>query len=160
MYCSKCGSEINDDMSPCKNCVEKTIATDTKIELNNEEKSEPKSVKSIFSGIFGVVIFILAIALGRFMGLAALFLYVSFYAGQKISKWYLKRKTLNESVVNFISWLNVIAWVFPVAGLFTAACAIESGEMLGDKGRKYLILGYVGSVLSILNSIVGIIINS
>ncbi len=160
MYCSKCGGELSGNVSSCKNCEEKTIVTNTKLESGNEEKSEPESSKSIFSGILGVVIFILALALGKFMGLVALLLYVSFYAGQKISKWYLKRKNINESVVNFISWSNVITWIFPILGLFTAAFAIESGEMSEDKGKKYLILGYVGSVFSILNSIAGIIINS
>jgi len=54
MFCSKCGSQIDDNASFCKNCGNKIQSTNANVSINNNEKTFVATLLlCIFLGGFG-----------------------------------------------------------------------------------------------------------
>lgn len=108
--------------------------------------------------ILGILAFIFAFALFRYLGIVGLLFIGAYYLGDWIAKWYCKRKTINEKVLSFASWTNVVSWLLPPLGVFTASMAYSfSVNSKSESNKKYRNLAIIGAVLSIINAAIGII---
>lgn len=108
--------------------------------------------------ILGILAFIVAFALFRYLGIVGLLFIGAYYLGNWIAKWYCKRKTINEKVLSFVSWTNVVSWLLPPLGIFTASLAYGfSVQSKSESSKKYRNLAIVGAVLSIINAAIGIL---
>ena len=73
--------------------------------------------------------------------------------------WYLKRTNINSSLIKGIAYSNLITWFLPPIGLMTsiATFSFSSSEKIENR-QKYKKLAIVGIVLSVINSVLGIIL--
>lgn len=106
--------------------------------------------------------FVIGGALFKFIGYDGLILVIivaAYYLGGWVAKWYFRRKAINEKVVSFVSWINLVTWVLPPLGIFTAS--LTHGFYVQSKpksNKKYRNLALVGAVLSILNGVMSVIL--
>ncbi len=108
--------------------------------------------------VLNILVFIFAFALFRYLGLVGLLFLAAYYLGDWIAKWYCKRPKVNEKVLSFFSWANVITWLLPPFGVFNAS--LTYGFVVNSKSEaknKYRNLAIVGGVLSIINAAIGIL---
>lgn len=100
---------------------------------------------------------VIGIILFKIIGLDGLIILViaaSYYVGDWIAVWYLKRKTINERAIRYVSWANLIAWTLPLLGFFIAG--LSHGfyvQSVSQSRKKYRILAFLGVVLSVLNGV-------
>lgn len=88
--------------------------------------------------ILGVVAFLLAFALFKYLGLVGLLFVGAYYLGDWLGKWYMKRNNPNTKLTSFMSWLNLLTWFLPPLGIFNASLAygFSKSEKIG-KSNKY-----------------------
>ena len=108
--------------------------------------------------LLGVLAFIFAYVLFRFLGVVGLIFIAAYYLGDWAAKSYCKRETVSEKVLNFCAWSNVITWFLPPLGIFTATLAYGFSVHSQSKSKnKYRNLALIGAALSILNAVLGIL---
>jgi hypothetical protein len=108
--------------------------------------------------VLGILAFIVTFILFRYLGLVGLLFLGAYYLGDWITKWYCKRKTVNEKVLSLVSWSNVVSWLLPPIGVFTASMAYGfSVNSKSESSKKYRNLAIIGAVLSIVNAAIGIL---
>lgn len=166
MFCKNCGKEIKKESSYCSDCGNKIKQEKIGVEINDEGNAKSKSfghsVSEILSRIVGIIIFLLAIGLGKTMGFSftifVVILVVPYYIGQWFPKWYFKREKINYSLVNWIAWSNVLTWLLPPLGILTGVATFEFSSLVRQEGKKYKLLAIISIALSVVNAVVGIII--
>ena len=72
-----------------------------------------------------------------------------------LSSWYAKRKNPSARLMTRLAWSNVVTWLFPPLGLFTATATLGLSSAPGASPRKYRVLGIVGLALTIINGLSG-----
>lgn len=156
MYCSKCGKKIDDDSKFCEYCGEETQTNDfpkQDKESNKDELDKPK--KSCWIQFLGIIVAIIAFALGRFLGLTFSVLLIPVLLGWYLASWYSKRFEKENGVTKFIAWINTASWFIPAIGFFTSLASINFSYKYGQKDKKYFVLGIIGLVLSLINALIG-----
>ncbi len=106
------------------------------------------------SQLLGLVTTIIAIAIGRYLGLAYFILLIPAAIGWWLGGVVGKKESFK--MINFIAWSNVLTWLLPPLGLATAAFTLNYNENSSDKSKKWNTLAIIGIVLSIANGIIGI----
>jgi len=105
--------------------------------------------------ILYIVLFFVAYILARYLGILGLILVVAIvYLGLKTPQWYSK-KVRNNKFPEVLAWLNIILWVFPPLGLYNGLATIAFAKKYPALKKKYLILGIIGLVCSVVNSVWG-----
>lgn len=108
--------------------------------------------------ILGILAFIIAFALFRYLGIVGLIFLAAYYLGDWLAKWYFKRKSVNEKLLNFASWANIITWLLPPLGVFNATLAYGfSTQSSSESKNKYRNLAIIGAALSLINAVIGIL---
>jgi hypothetical protein len=154
MNCNNCNKEIPASSKFCVYCGSKT-------EPLADSPVEQKKVienKGVLSKIADYGVSAIAFGIGYAFGwIMLLVIIVPFLVGSWFAKWYGSRAG-NTSIVNVIAWANIATWFLPVLGYFTAGAAIKFSDLkTGKERKKLLILGSIGLVLSLVNSIVGVL---
>src|SRR5690242_4256823 len=104
------------------------------------------------NSVISIVAFVLAYILFRYLGIVGLIFLAAYYLGDWLAKWYCNRNKINIKLLDVASRLNVITWLLPPLGVFTASLAYGFSVQVKNKSNKsYRKLAIVGAVLSILN---------
>ena len=160
MYCRHCGKKIDDDSEFCVYCGEKVEgknssevmrAKNTDSEINKIDGN----TESVWMKFLGIIVTIVSIALGRFLGLAFFILLIPAVIGWYLAFWYEKKVKTENSLTKFIAWINIVSWFIPIAGFFTSLASIKFSESYGKKDKKYLVLGIIGLCLTLVNGVIG-----
>jgi hypothetical protein len=154
MECSYCSKEIPANSKFCVHCGAKLDAVDNKPSENQTTNEN----KSMFSKIADYGVSAIAFGIGYAFGwVMLLVIIVPFLIGSWFAKWYGDRNG-NTSVVKIIAWVNLLSWILPVTGYFTAGATIKFSDLkTGSERRKLLVLGSLGLALSLINSIIGVL---
>lgn len=83
-------------------------------------------------------------------------IFLPLMAGWGFAKWYLKKEKANVKLINFIAWANVCSWLIPIVGVFTSIFTLEVSEHPAFKKKKYIILGLIAAILSLLQMILAV----
>lgn len=71
--------------------------------------------------------------------------------------WYLKRKKINQKIINVIVWSSLVTGlILPPFGLLTSSAAYTFGNKSEPKIKKYRIIGAIGVLLALANGGLGI----
>jgi len=114
-----------------------------------------QSMKISKDQIFTIAILVIAFAVGMYAPFYLIFL-LGAAVGQWFGKWYVKRPKVNQSLIKFIAWSNVLTWLSIPVGLFTGLATWEFSKTAGAESQKCKTLATVGIVLSIINLLLGI----
>lgn len=113
-----------------------------------------KAIKNILRLLPFAIVFVLSKYIGVDVLLIALIICV-YYLGDWIAKWYFRRKIINEMIISFVSWINLISWIVPITGIFTASLAYSFYVQSKNKPNKtHRNLAIIGAVLGILNAVI------
>jgi hypothetical protein len=161
MYCINCGSKLQKKSKYCNSCGAK-ISRKEKLNLREKEdiqidKPKKKLLNIIVSYMGFIVGLIVSYLLIRFLGLiAGLILIILFILGFSFPGWYLRKRSPSEKIINFIIWSNILTWLLPPIGLFTSVASLGFISHFEKPAKtRALVLGLVGLILTIINSIVG-----
>lgn len=155
MECSNCSKETPANSKFCVHCG-------TKLDIVSKEPSDKNKItagdKSLLSKIADYGVSVIAFGIGYAFGwIMLLVIIVPFLIGSWFAKWYGNRSG-NTSVVNIIAWANVLTWFLPVLGYFTAGAAIKFSDLkTGSDRKKIMTLGIIGLILSLINSVIGVL---
>lgn len=164
MFCKNCGTQQKKGAKFCSNCGQKIISNDikeTETEVIEETKSKDKKNKSglvlekalyFFSIVMGFII-------GRFLGLVFFIFVFAYLIGEWFPKWYMNRKKINYGLINFIAWSNTLAWILPPLGVLIGFSTLGFSRFITPESKKYKTLAFAGIIISLINSIIGILIN-
>src|SRR4030042_5597581 len=92
--------------------------------------------------IFGLFVFIFAFVLFRYLGLIGLLFLGAYYVGQWLGKNHFAKNRAAQ-LANLISWSNLVSWLLPPLGVFTASATyqISLTEKSHSKYRNLAMLG-------------------
>jgi hypothetical protein len=76
------------------------------------------------------------------------------FIGIKFADWIVKTSKYNR-LTTVLLWLNTISWIIPVVGFFTSAFSLRYFQKASNSDKKFALLGTIGLVLSLANSILG-----
>ena len=166
MFCKNCRKKLNETAIFCSGCGVKLA--DKSKDISNEnlslaqertgKTSNPSSTSTV-NQIISIASIIGAFIIGRFLGLVTFIFLFAILIGQWFPMWYIKKKTINYSLVNWIAWSNVLTWLLPPFGILTGVATFEFSSLIEQKNKKYKLLAIISVALSVLNAVVGIIIN-
>jgi|GEM_PF-1842155 uncharacterized membrane protein len=164
MYCKNCGKKLNETASFCSGCGTKIADENKSVSKENLSSANTKTEKistssSTVNQIISIVSVIGAFIVGRFLGLITFVFLFAILIGQWFPKWYIKKKKVNYSLVNWIAWSNVLTWLLPPLGILTGVATFEFSNLIEQTNKKYKSLAIISIVLSVVNAIFGIIIN-
>lgn len=118
-----------------------------------------KAIKDVLRWLPLAIVFVLARDTDVNTGIIIVIIGGMYYLGDWIAQWYLKRRVINEGVINFLSWTNLIVWVLPPLGIFTASLVYglcRRSEVTSS--RRCKILAIIGAVLSIVNGAIAFVL--
>jgi FtsH-binding integral membrane protein len=96
----------------------------------------------------------------RYLGVVGLLFLGAYFLGDWLAKWYIKRKTASDKVMSFFAWTNIITWLLPPLGVFTASLAYGFSKKSDlSSTKKYRNLAIIGVILSLINASIGILQN-
>lgn len=118
-----------------------------------------KAIKDMLRWLPLAIVFVFARDTDVNTGIIIVIIGGMYYLGDWIAQWYLKRRVINEGVINLLSWTNLIVWVLPPLGIFTASLVYglcHRSEITSS--RRYKILAIIGAVLSIVNGTIAFVL--
>lgn len=168
--CPNCGHEINTDLSyDCSKCgaefwqsreifkkhlksidsliLKKNISTKPE-----DEESTPSELRG--SGLmifFEIATMIYISIMGMFYGFAVFIILIPALTGSCLAYWYSKKVIKENDLTKSIAWINIVSWLSPTVGVFTSLASIQFNAVYGKKDKKYIILGTISFVLSLIN---------
>jgi len=179
-YCSKCGAEVAEDQNFCTVCGNnlrnnnKSVDSKSiegvdgsqlgyKLELAKESKTivkaKPASTLGKVAGVIGALI---ALAVGRYLGLALLVFfiitYLPYFLGKKLSMRFIKKGFISKRAYGFLAWSNILTWLLPPLGIFTATATlilIKNSKRTPPKSYKVLAIFCI--IALIINGIFGVV---
>lgn len=129
------------------------------MKIDTSGKGNRKSILSMLS--FGILILPYAIlqavstTLNKDFSVHAYSL-IAFYITGIISYYafnsYAKKKKTESKLINFIAWSNIVTWIVPILGVFTAFSTL--GYLKGidqQKHKKYLVIALISLVLNFVD---------
>jgi hypothetical protein len=87
---------------------------------------------------------------GYIFGLSIFFAVISGLIGYLLGNWYSERKKINNSLVKFIAWSNILTWFVPVVGFATSCFIYKYENMSKAKNKKFYYLSIIGFILSLI----------
>jgi hypothetical protein len=112
---------------------------------------------ALFGGGYLIGFALAGYLMGILTGAVLEFAFINYFlVANWISKW-LAKKTKAIQVVDVLIWLNLFTWLIPVLGMFTSSLALNTASHLKLQGKKYKTLSYIGIILSIVYSCLGIL---
>ncbi len=169
MFCQNCGNKIQGEANFCSSCGNgiKIINKEQEQEKTPSvaEKKESKKMTNTFKTIIGYVVSFVSIIggmlIGKYLGLLVLLMFFgAYYIGQWFGKWYLKRKNINITLIQWIVWSNILTWLLPPLGILTSFATLEFSNNFPKESKKYKTVAIIGIVASLLNALSGILINN
>lgn len=168
MFCATCGKQLVLDSRFCASCgaeVQQGLKDDViTSDKNIEDATEPinsektKSV-SLASQLVSVGGFIVAFIIGKYLGIITFVFLGALLIGQWFPVWYCKKQTVNPSMIKWIAWSNVLAWLLPPLGVLMGTATLGFSGLIQRDTKKYKNLAIVGLALSVINAAVGYFIN-
>lgn len=137
----------------------KPIKSDSKIkqsEISNTSKSDRINPLAFILVLFAALVGGL---IGRTLPALMIPLAIGWFSIW-LADWYAKRKNPSFVFIEIVAWLCLIAWFIPVIGLFVSIFIIRLNQKNTNRKLKYNILSYLCLVLSICNSILGILMST
>lgn len=168
MFCATCGKQLVLDSRFCASCgaevrqglKNEVIASGKSIEdateVNNPEKTKSNSLVSQLVSVGG---FIVAFFIGKYLGIITFVFLGALLIGQWFPVWYCKKQTVNPSIIKWIAWSNVLAWLLPPLGVLMGTATLGFSGLIQQNSKKYKNLAILGLVLSVINAIWGYFIN-
>jgi len=163
MYCTHCGHKQEVVAKYCSSCG-KAISKDNLLTTHTGSDSIKNSKASIGARrdtgmiIVGCTL-IISFLFGRFLGLVGIIiLFVPGALGWWLATLYSKKNEGANSFINFICWANLLTWIIPPVGAFTVGFSLSLSGIYGKTSKKYIILGLIGMAASIINAIIGVMI--
>lgn len=118
-----------------------------------------KAIKDMLRWLPLAIVFVLARNTDVNTGIIIVIIGGMYYLGDWIAQWYLKRRVINEGVINFLAWANLIVWVLPPLGIFTASLVYglcRRSEVTSS--RRCKILAIIGALLSVMNGTIAFVL--
>jgi len=155
MYCHKCGKENLQDSIFCKYCgtkIEdnKTIDIKTSDNINTTTISQKQNKKNIWESLGSIIGMIVGYLIGRALGLTFFLLVIGWLIGYYFAKWFIKNHQ-NSKFFSFIAWFNLISWLSPILGFFTAGITFIFAQQ--KKQKKYYILLIIAVILAVISAL-------
>jgi hypothetical protein len=101
---------------------------------------------------------IVGVVLGRHFGIwlfiPAAIIGIPYWLGHKYAAWYGRKTNPSMRWVEFLCWSNLLAWLLPPIGGFTAGATFQFNT---NNRTKYNVLATIGILLTIPNGIPGAI---
>jgi len=161
MFCNKCGEKNVKNALFCKYCGAPIKGSDIASKITTISQPAVNKSEDIWVKVLGWGATFIGMAAGKFLGLAIFVLIIPAWLGYYLINWYMKRDNQSSWILNLLVWSNLLTWIFPVAGYFTAVASITlSSRIESNLKQKAKILGWICLIFSLINSISGIIINS
>ena len=108
--------------------------------------------------IAGIISFVVAYALFRYVGLVGLLFLGAFLIGVWFPGWYFKKTSSNKAVIKWLSWSNLLTWFLPPLGILISVATYKSMPYSDSQSQNRVRnLAIIGFVLSIGNAAVGVI---
>lgn len=157
MFCQNCGHKIKEESKFCSGCGVEVgkIATDIVV----DDKPEADAEGSVFGQAIRFVSIVIGALLGYYLGLVLLLFIGALMLGSWFAKWYIERGHVNPKVINFVVFMNWIAWFIPVLGILFGFATLGFAEHFPARRKKYRTLAVGGMIVSIINAFIGVLIN-
>ncbi|HEU4966037.1 MAG TPA: hypothetical protein VFT53_00965 [Candidatus Saccharimonadales bacterium] len=121
---------------------------------------QSKRVLTVFGLIIGALVPLMNLTypkVGAVLTAAGIIFCIPFLLAFGYSTWYIRRGKYNERWLALLFWSNVITWVIPVLGVFTAAATnLINMHNHGEDRRKYMRLASIGILLSVTHLVLKI----
>lgn len=171
-FCTNCGKELSKNASYCANCGKSvgsdSIAKSSIIELvkpkisspdNKEPVPERSTARKVLGFIAALFVYGLAraagTALGGSFGLLILLALVLGWLASKLANRYIKKGKIKRNVLKLWAWSNLITWLIPVVGIFTAVFTLKIFMNMRHKEKLFQVLAIIGLCALVINAGVG-----
>ncbi len=88
---------------------------------------------------------------GYFLGAGVVFIVVPIIAGSALASWYAQSSNANKTLIEVISWSNLVTWLIPILGFATGGATAAFAEKSEETSPKRMVLGALGIVASLGN---------
>lgn len=105
--------------------------------------------------VIGILAFIVAFVLFRFLGLVGLFFLAAYFIGIWISNWIIKKGNVDGKLAKWLAWSNVVTWFIPLVGILTVAASYNFSNTKTVNKQTYRNLALLGLLLTLINAIWG-----
>jgi len=117
--------------------------------MMNTESTNPSDLAT------RIISIAISILIARYFGLVGLFVIWLIVGGPLLcghltSNWIIKKKKA-KLPIDILTWLNLILWIIPILGLFSASTSLTASTFPKFKKNRYKVLGGIGLTLSIIN---------
>lgn len=112
----------------------------------------PKNRHELWKQTMPIIYYILIISSARFFGFTLVILIIPFLIGGYLAKFWLKRWEINPSIIKYVAYSNLLSWIIPIIGLFTAGFILGFEKTTIQLPKKYRILAIIGLILAFGNS--------
>jgi len=131
--------------------------------MENHAKNEvkPNEPRSASEWIVTILSFIGGYYLFYYLGITGLIFLLAVLGGLFIPNWIYKKDGYKKTLVNIIAWSNLIlGLILPPLGVFVAIFSIKFNYLLPEeeKRTKYIVLGILGLIISIINAVIGVLL--
>jgi len=110
------------------------------------------------------VVYILSIVGGYYLfyylGITGVIFLVAILGGIFIPNWIYKKYGYTQTLVDIIAWSNLIlGLILPPLGVFVGIFPMKFNTLLPaeEKKTRYLVLGIIGLIISLINALFGIL---
>jgi hypothetical protein len=167
MFCKNCGAKLEEGIKFCGKCgtpVDNSaiVQLSPEREISKSGDGEAKVVTGIkksnttFEKIIYWASAIAAFFVARYAGIVVFLLFLfAFLIGAWFPGWYLKRKKINQTLINWIIWSNLLTWLLPPLGIITGIATLGFSDIPGVSKKKYMILAIIAIALAMINAIWG-----
>ena len=157
-FCGKCGKPVKGPAVNQSTSDNEIAGVNRDITNKAGTTAGVQKPKTTLDKVIYVVVLIASYLLVRYVGLIS-FLIILFACviGVWFPRWYLKCKNVNQKLINWIAWSNILTWFIPPIGIITGVATIGFSNVQNINKRKYMILAIIAIVLAIINATWGVI---
>lgn len=136
--------------------------------IDSNLKNDDKNVKQSYFQYIPVIIFIVVVTIvknvygvdiWRAASIIWLIYAVIYIIGIFATSWYFKNKKANNTLMEIIAWLSLIAWIIPPIGILFSSITMEFSQLIAKRSVRYKILSIIGFSLVAINVVMAIINN-
>ena len=128
--------------------------------INSTETKFTPNKTTIQNRIFTFLSVVAGYIIGKYLGLLVVIIFISaFFLGQKLPQWYFKKERINISLINYIAWSNILAWLLPPLGIMIGVATLDFKNHIPSNNKKYKVLAIFGILASLLNALSGVLTN-
>lgn len=124
---------------------------------NNGTQSPWWQLQRILGVIIVVAIYVISYAFGRIFWVPTLIWGFAYFSARYLTKWLLSKNFFSPKIKRFIGWSNILTWLIPPLGIFTAAMTLTLIEDTPPQQiKKFKILSWACFCLSAVNGLFGV----